>query len=617
VTADRDRISFGFSANARFAACLVTTPDGGHVAGHWAFGDGGTRYRRTAAPETLLTQPLPTDDGRLLLLRGGAGRHELLLTDPARPASPADSVTVRARGLRLAHRVRADALATAVETDGNGHTTVRHVLTGPLRLERALELPGRIAGVHRLDPDGHRFATDLLLDGAPVPVVADMAGQDWRRLPQPRGTRSLRVLLSCPRTGTLVVAADTGEGTRLGTLDAAAPGRVRFPAGLDAVGGAVFPLALDPDGRRIALRVTRGASAELYVHDLARGDTARTALPAGAVDPVAGWARDGLRVPWSRPGVPADVVRVPLPGDTAAPAAPPPGRPDAGTERFGGTGFEAVCVGDWRRSDRVVVALHGGPEAAWQLRHDPLLHRFAEAGAAVVAPNQRGSTGYGPAHASAVHGAWGVPDLADVRELVAELTAGRAPDAPLPALYGISYGAFLALLAVAADPQAWARCAVVAPFLSAAGLHAAAGAGTRALIERHRAAAAPAPGDALGARDAGALAGRIRTPLMVVHGTADPKVPVTQSRELRARLLASGRREGPSFVYTEVPGAGHDPLAEPGGTALAARLTRFLTAGGRGSPRPLPELTAALRGRAASPDPVARERSADKEVKTR
>ena len=35
----------------------------------------------------------------------------------------------------------------------------------------------------------------------------------------------------------------------------------------------------------------------------------------------------------------------------------------------------------------------------------------------MVAPNQRGSTGYGAAHRNAIGGAWGGPDLADVLRL--------------------------------------------------------------------------------------------------------------------------------------------------------------------------------------------------------
>nr|BFE80626.1 hypothetical protein GCM10020093_032270 [Planobispora longispora] len=124
--------------------------------------------------------------------------------------------------------------------------------------------------------------------------------------------------------------------------------------------------------------------------------------------------------------------------------------------------IEAVVYGDPDTARRVVLALHGGPESSWRLGFDPLFRRLAAAGIAVVAPNQRGSTGYGAAHRDAVRGAWGGPDLDDVLHLGRALSAARGPSLERPMLYGPSYGAYLALLAAAARPGLWARAAVVA-----------------------------------------------------------------------------------------------------------------------------------------------------------
>ena len=141
---------------------------------------------------------------------------------------------------------------------------------------------------------------------------------------------------------------------------------------------------------------------------------------------------------------------------------------DVSARRFDGPHgpIEAVVYGDSAHAARVVLALHGGPEAAWQLTYEPLFQRLVAEGIAVVAPNQRGSTGYGAAHRDAIRGAWGGPDLADILHLGRVLIAERGPGTSRPILYGGSYGAYLSLLASAAAPDLWARTAVVAPFLS-------------------------------------------------------------------------------------------------------------------------------------------------------
>jgi dipeptidyl aminopeptidase/acylaminoacyl peptidase len=246
--------------------------------------------------------------------------------------------------------------------------------------------------------------------------------------------------------------------------------------------------------------------------------------------------------------------------------------------------LEAVVYGGegWLTSPQLVLALHGGPGDAWRLEFDPALQRMAAAGLAVLAPNQRGSTGYGTAHAMAIRGAWGGPDLADVLTLLAGVATRRAVLglAP-PALFGVSYGAFLALLAAAHAPREQvARCAVVAPFLSGARLLAEAAAPVRALTGR-LGGGEPLE-DALGPRDVLLLADRLTAPLLVVHGDRDEAVPVSQSRALRHELLRLGRVEGTDFRYVEAAGSGHEVLAEEGSAVLHELLACFLRSGRTG-----------------------------------
>ncbi|MFJ3215025.1 alpha/beta hydrolase family protein [Kitasatospora sp. NPDC086801] len=243
--------------------------------------------------------------------------------------------------------------------------------------------------------------------------------------------------------------------------------------------------------------------------------------------------------------------------------------------------LEAVVYGGdaWLSSPHLVLALHGGPADAWRLEFDPALQRMAAEGLAVIAPNQRGSTGYGVAHAMAIRGAWGGPDLDDVLYLLDGIAGQRAAlGLEPPALFGVSYGAFLALLAAAHAPaEQVSRCAVVAPFLSGARLLAEAAAPVRALTTRL--AGDELIVDARGPRDVLQLAHRLSAPLLVVHGNRDEVVPVSQSRSLRHELLRIGRVEGADFRYVEAAGSGHEVLAEEGAAVLHELLAAFLRTG--------------------------------------
>ncbi|WP_051940829.1 alpha/beta hydrolase family protein [Phaeacidiphilus oryzae] len=242
--------------------------------------------------------------------------------------------------------------------------------------------------------------------------------------------------------------------------------------------------------------------------------------------------------------------------------------------------LEAVVYGGdaWLTAEHLVLALHGGPADAWRLEFDPALQRMAAEGLAVVAPNQRGSIGYGESFAAALQNSWGGPDLEDVLVLLDGVATQRAAlGLEPPALFGVSYGAFLALLAAATAADQVVRCAVVAPFLSGARLLAEASPAVQALTRRL--GGAEELRDARGPRDVLRWCHRLVAPLLLVHGDQDEVVPVGQSRTLRQELLRIGRMEGTDFRYVEAAGAGHDLLAEPGSPMLHELLAGFLRDG--------------------------------------
>ncbi|MEV7183398.1 alpha/beta fold hydrolase [Kitasatospora sp. NPDC093102] len=531
-------------------------------------------------------------------------------------------------------------VAVALGSDTRPATTVWLVRTDGSEPEQVAEIPGLHGGGTWLDRTGTLLALDRVNAGVVRSVVLDLRNGRTTPLLEIGPHSNDRLVLFDPDSRFAMVRSDAPGTDRLGwgVLGTGEP--LRFPECLHVAGMFLRPVALRvaADGPRVAVQIDHGAGSALALWRPSAGRLDPLPVPPGRLGAVGHWSAAGLRLPYSSPDHPAALATLdvdallahgPLPAasgpmplplqlaplasglpgpwrDTVLPWQPcgvrpvktappgwqldgstPPGdggrwHPAQSLELAGPAGpLEAVVYGGdaWLSSPHLVLALHGGPADAWRLEFDPALQRMAAEGLAVVAPNQRGSTGYGVAHALAIRGAWGGPDLDDVLYLLDGIAGQRAAlGLEPPALFGVSYGAFLALLAAAHAPaEQVARCAVVAPFLSGARLLAEAAPPVRALTTRLGGGEPVA--DARGPRDVLQLAHRLSAPLLVVHGNRDEVVPVSQSRSLRHELLRIGRVEGQDFRYVEAAGSGHEVLADEGAAVLHELLAAFLRTG--------------------------------------
>ncbi|MQS12007.1 alpha/beta fold hydrolase [Streptomyces kaniharaensis] len=531
-------------------------------------------------------------------------------------------------------------VALALGSDHRPATTVWLVRADGSEPEQIAEVAGLHAGGVWLDHAGALLALDRVSAGTVRSVALDVRTGAVTPLLEIAEHSNDRLVLFDPDTRFAIVRSDAPGTDRLGwgVLGGGEP--LRFPESLHVAGVFLRPVALRQaaDGPRVAVQIDHGAGSTLALWRPATGRLDPLPVPPGRLGAVGHWGEAGLRMPYSSPDHPAalatlDVDALLAHGPLSAPSGPmplplqlaplasgspgpwrdtgqpwQPGGPSISRTEPGGwrldgsttpgdggrwqpaqslelagpaSPLEAVVYGGdaWLSSPHLVLALHGGPADAWRLEFDPALQRMAAEGLAVVAPNQRGSTGYGVAHALAIRGAWGGPDLDDVLYLLDGIAGQRAAlGLEPPALFGVSYGAFLALLAAAHAPAGQvARCAVVAPFLSGARLLAEAAPPVRALAIRLGGGEPIA--DARGPRDVLQLAHRLSAPLLVVHGNRDEVVPVSQSRTLRHELLRIGRVEGADFRYVEAAGSGHEVLAEEGAAVLHELLAGFLRTG--------------------------------------
>jgi pimeloyl-ACP methyl ester carboxylesterase len=577
-TAPASRRNFAISPGGSFGVCLRETAAGTALE-RWSLRE----LIRVVVPwpagglESGHTQAIVSDTGAVFVTRPISDHCEVTHLDPSLGLS---HVLGRFRrvGLRLVASPGPDHAVAFGFGHDDGWTRVRRINgDAPVVSEPVVAVPGLLRGGCWLDPEGTLLAVNQTVEGRTVPAVIDLAQGSWRDLPLP----SAQVLLASPASGKLLIAVARGSALQFALAEPR--GMIRDCPGLNTLAGAPRPLGFDPEGRRLAVAVNRGARTHLFEYNVAADTAHEMPIPPGIVRSPSAWHAERLHVTFSAPRHPAGFASLrgePLAWEHSDPL--PTSAPAHSEWLRGPEGpIEVVVYGgrDWRYSSQVVIALHGGPEAAWQLGYEPLFQRLAAAGVAVLAPNQRGSTGYGPAHRLAIRNAWGGPDLADIVQLGRQLATQReAVGLGAPMLYGTSYGGFLALLSAACAPDAWSRCVAVSAFLSGPELYADADTPLRNFIDRL--GGHTTINDHLGPRDVRRLCSRIRTPLLLVHGERDPLIPVSHSRRLRSALVARGRRLGVDFDYLEVPGAGHDPLEGPAGHRIGERLVQFLSHNG-------------------------------------
>ncbi len=229
-------------------------------------------------------------------------------------------------------------------------------------------------------------------------------------------------------------------------------------------------------------------------------------------------------------------------------------------ESFDGTRIPALLYRprEIRPGERLpaLVHIHGGPTFQFFRGFDPYAQFLVDRGLVVLAPNVRGSTGYGvPFRDAALHD-WGGADLEDVVKGAEFLKRLAFVDPERVAAFGGSYGGYMTFMAVTKKPDVWK-----------AGVASVGITDLRRMRdeskEHFKYFLAEQMGDP--ERDAALWTDRsainfvhnLKAKLLILHGVNDPRCPISQSRTFRDRLLELGRREGEDFEYVELSDEGH------------------------------------------------------------
>ncbi|MFQ5593385.1 MAG: alpha/beta fold hydrolase [Anaerolineae bacterium] len=186
-----------------------------------------------------------------------------------------------------------------------------------------------------------------------------------------------------------------------------------------------------------------------------------------------------------------------------------------------------------------IIAVHGGPEGQFRPYFHFFIQYFLQNGYAVLAPNVRGSTGYGKTYSHLDNVEKRMDSVADLAHAAYWLREQPSIDANRLVVYGGSYGGFMVLAAMTTYPDLWAAGVDIVgisnfvTFLENTSeyrrAHREAEYGSLERDREFMESIAPIN-----------HVDKITAPLMVIHGANDPRVPVSEAEQLVAALKARG-----------------------------------------------------------------------------
>lgn len=225
------------------------------------------------------------------------------------------------------------------------------------------------------------------------------------------------------------------------------------------------------------------------------------------------------------------------------------------------------------RNTPLVVDVHGGPTSQSRPGFDPLQQYLIAQGFAIFDLNYRGSTGFGKSYARENNLRKREHELYDLEDAVKYLTKKGIVNPEKVAIMGGSYGGYLTMAAMTRLPEVF-ECGVTfvgvsnwvsalknaAPFLKAS--------------DRLEYGDVDNPEEEKFFRSISPMTyiDQVRSPVMVLHGVNDPRVPIAESDEFVKRI----RRNGGKVEYLRFPDEGHGIRKLENRMTAYVRVAEFL-----------------------------------------
>ena len=241
-----------------------------------------------------------------------------------------------------------------------------------------------------------------------------------------------------------------------------------------------------PDGKHITFSANVDGNEDIYLYDLSTGKSSALPIPKGVNEPAGGYSAfntDGKHLLYyhNGPTAPGDlwvydlasnksvqVTHSLVAGMRSEDMVEPylvhyPSRDGKWTiSAFLYVPFNMVRNGQ----NAAIVYIHGGPTAQSMNSFNRFVQYAANQGYMVLAPNYRGSTGYGKEFQQANLFDMGGGDLQDVLAGVDWIKQTGHLDPKKIAVMGGSYGGYLSMMAVTKAPEIWAAGVPIVPFVN-------------------------------------------------------------------------------------------------------------------------------------------------------
>ena len=241
-----------------------------------------------------------------------------------------------------------------------------------------------------------------------------------------------------------------------------------------------------PDGKSITFSANVDGNEDIYMHDVATGKSAMLPIPKGVNSPSGGqsaFSSDGSHMLYyhNGPTAPGDlwVYHVGIGKSTQVTHSLVAGvRSEDMVEPFlvhypsrdGKWAISAFLYVPFNMArngqNAAIVYLHGGPASQTMNSFNRFVQFAVNQGYMVLAPNYRGSTGYGKEFQQANLFDMGGGDLQDVLAGVDWIKQTGHLDPKKIAVMGGSYGGYLSMMAVTKAPDVWAAGVPIVPFVN-------------------------------------------------------------------------------------------------------------------------------------------------------
>jgi dipeptidyl aminopeptidase/acylaminoacyl peptidase len=352
---------------------------------------------------------------------------------------------------------------------------------------------------------------------------------------------------------------------------------------LTQTGHDVFQYEWSPSGKQMLVVVNRRGSFELDLLEVESGAASNLRSDMG-LHSNPNWAKDESYVTFEfeSPLQPPDIYRMDLPSQrtTQLTFSNPPAlqrnqkiMPEVVSYKsYDGLEIPAFLYRPAKPNGAAIVYPHGGPKDQYGFFWDELAQYFTAKGYFYLAPNYRGSTGYGIEFERANYNDWGIGDTQDCLHAAKYLRTFQEVKPERIGIAGGSYGGYMTICSLSRDPEYLFACGV-AKYGDSNLVSSWAQCEKRLRLYTEIFLGHPADNLSVYLKGSPiAEAKNVQKPVLILHGLLDTVVPPEASEEWVEAL----KREGKIFEYKTYDDEPHGFLRRKNLHDVYERVERFL-----------------------------------------